>query len=55
MKSLLIFSITVVLMSSIVVSQLIQPENEIRTYIENSVPYIGTEIPRMERNRWDWN
>ena len=47
MKSLLIFSITVVLMSSIVVSQLIQPENEIRTYIENSVPYIGTEIPRM--------
>jgi len=48
MKSLLIFSITVVLMSSIVVSQLIQPENEIRTYIENSVPYIGTEIPRMD-------
>ena len=48
MKSLLIFSITVVFMSSIVVSQLIQPENEIRTYIENSVPYIGTEIPRMD-------
>ncbi|MBT4550630.1 MAG: S8 family serine peptidase [Nitrosopumilus sp.] len=36
-------------MSSIVVSQLIQPENEIKTYIENSVPYIGTEIPRMDR------
>ncbi|MFB1007128.1 MAG: S8 family serine peptidase [Nitrosopumilus sp.] len=35
-------------MSSIVVSQLIQPENEIRSYIENSVPYIGTEIPRMD-------
>ena len=35
-------------MSSIVVSQLIQPENEIRTYIENSVPYIGTEIPRID-------
>ena len=35
-------------MSSIVVSQLIQPENEITTYIENSVPYIGTEIPRMD-------
>ena len=49
MRTLLIFSITVVLMSSIVVSQLIQPENEIRTYIENSVPYIGTEIPRMDR------
>ena len=49
MRTLLIFSITVVLMSSIVVSQLIQPENEIKTYIENSVPYIGTEIPRMDR------
>ena len=35
-------------MSSIVVLQLIQPENEIRTYIENSVPYIGTEIPRID-------
>jgi minor extracellular serine protease Vpr len=35
-------------MSSIVASQLIQSENEIRTYIENSVPYIGTEILRMD-------
>ncbi|MEZ8031416.1 MAG: S8 family serine peptidase [Nitrosopumilus sp.] len=35
-------------MSSVLVSQLIQPENEIRSYIENSVPYIGTEIPRMD-------
>jgi minor extracellular serine protease Vpr len=48
MRSLLIFSITVVFMSSVLVSQLIQPENEIRSYIENSVPYIGTEIPRMD-------
>jgi minor extracellular serine protease Vpr len=48
MRSLLIFSITVVFMSTVLVSQLIQPENEIRTYIENSVPYIGTEIPRMD-------
>jgi minor extracellular serine protease Vpr len=48
MRILLIFSITVVLMSTVLVSQLIQPENQIRTYIENSVPYIGTEIPRMD-------
>jgi minor extracellular serine protease Vpr len=48
MRSLLIFSITVVFMSTVLVSQLIQPENEIRSYIENSVPYIGTEIPRMD-------
>jgi len=48
MRSLLIFSITVVFMSTVLVSQLIQPENEIKSYIENSVPYIGTEIPRMD-------
>ena len=35
-------------MSTVLVSQLIQPENEIKSYIENSVPYIGTEIPRMD-------
>ena len=35
-------------MSTVLVSELIQPENEIRSYIENSVPYIGTEIPRMD-------
>ena len=48
MKSLLIFSITLVFISSIIATQLIQPENEIRIYIENSVPYVGTEIPRMD-------
>jgi len=47
MKLLLIFSITLVLLSSFIVSQSIQPENGIKTYIENSVPYIGTGIPRM--------
>ncbi|MDB4849977.1 S8 family serine peptidase [Nitrosopumilus sp.] len=48
MRSLLIFSITLLFISSIFASQLIQPENEIRKYIENSVPYVGTEIPRMD-------
>ena len=46
MKSSIIFSITFVAISSIIVSQFFQPENEISTYIENSVPYVGTEIPR---------
>ena len=45
MKSSIIFSITFVVISSIIVSQFFQPENEISTYIENSVPYVGTEIP----------
>ena len=34
--------------SSLIVLQLIESENKITTYIENSLPYIGTEIPRME-------
>ncbi|MGB1378212.1 MAG: S8 family serine peptidase [Nitrosopumilus sp.] len=48
MRSSIIFSITFVILSSILISQIFQSENEIRTYIENSVPYVGTEIPRTE-------
>ena len=31
-----------------VVSQLMQHENEIHTYLQRSVPYVGTDIPRAE-------
>ena len=31
-----------------VVSQLIQHENEIHTYLQRSVPYVGTDIPRID-------
>ena len=48
MKSAVIFFITVVIISSIFASQFIQSENGIKTFIENSVPYVGTEIPRIE-------
>ena len=48
MRSLLIFSITLVFLSSFIVLQSVQPNNEIKTYIGNSVPYIGSEIPRMD-------
>ena len=48
MKSLLIFSIILIFSISIILSQSIQSENEIKTYIENSVPYVGSEIPRMD-------
>jgi len=48
MRTLLIFSITLVFLSTFIISQSFQPENEIKTYIENSVPYLGTEIPRMD-------
>ena len=48
MRSLLIFSIILIFSISIILSQSIQSENEIKTYIENSVPYVGSEIPRMD-------
>ena len=48
MRSLLIFSITLVLISSFIVLQSFEPENQIKTFIGNSVPYIGSEIPRMD-------
>ena len=48
MKSLLIFSIILIFSTSIILLQSIQSENEIKTYIENSVPYVGGEIPRMD-------
>ena len=47
MRSLLIFSITLVFLSSFIILQSFQPNNEIETFIANSVPYIGSEIPRI--------
>ena len=37
-----------VILSSVIISQSLQTENKIKTFIENSVPYVGTEIPRIE-------
>ena len=37
-----------VLISSFIVLQSFEPENQIKTFIGNSVPYIGSEIPRMD-------
>ncbi|MBT6838822.1 MAG: S8 family serine peptidase [Nitrosopumilus sp.] len=48
MKLLLIFSIILIVTTSIIISQSIQTENGIKTYIENSVPYVGSEIPRTD-------
>ena len=48
MRSLLIFSITVIFLSSFIVLESLQPENGIKKYIGNSVPFIGSEIPRMD-------
>ena len=37
-----------VFLSSFIVLQSFQPDNEVKTFIGNSVPYIGSEIPRMD-------
>ena len=37
-----------VILSSVIISQSLQTENKIKTFIENSVPYVGTEIPRID-------
>ncbi len=48
MKFLVVFSLIVVFLVGFILSQSIQSENEIRTYLERSVPYVGTDIPRMD-------
>lgn len=48
MKFLVVFSLMVVFLVGFILSQPIQSENEIRTYLDRSVPYVGTEIPRID-------
>jgi minor extracellular serine protease Vpr len=48
MKTLLIFSTVLLILSSLIISQSFQSENEIKTYIGNSVPYVGSEIPKID-------
>ena len=48
MKFLVIFSLIVVFLTGIITIQFLWYENEIHTYLENSVPYIGTEVTRID-------
>lgn len=48
MKSLVIFSLLVVFSGIFVLSQNFQSENEIHTYLQRSVPFVGADIPRMD-------
>jgi minor extracellular serine protease Vpr len=47
-KIIVIFSLTIVLLGIFIFSHPLESENEIRTYLQRSVPFVGTEIPRME-------
>lgn len=48
MKFLAIFSFIVVILMGLVLTQAIDSENEIRTYLERSVPFVGADIPRIQ-------
>ena len=48
MKSLVIFSILIVFSGIFVLSQMFDSENEVRTYLQRSVPFVGADIPRMD-------
>ena len=48
MKILLFFSFTVVFLIGLIVSQPLQPEDTIHTYLDRSVPYVGTTIPKND-------
>lgn len=48
MKFFVIFSLLVVFLVGFICSQYLEFENDIHSYLDRSVPYIGTEIPRMD-------
>lgn len=48
MKSLVIFSLLIAFLGIFVLSQILQSENENQTYLQRSVPFVGTDIPRMD-------
>ncbi|MCJ8306110.1 MAG: S8 family serine peptidase [Nitrosopumilus sp.] len=48
MKYWVIFSVVLVFLVGFILSQPLESENEFQTYLKRSVPFIGTEIPRMD-------
>jgi len=47
MKNLLIFSLIVIASFAVIILQIL-PDDDFKTYLENSVPFVGTEIPRQQ-------
>ncbi len=48
MKILLIFSLLLALLGIFIVSHPLDAENEFRTYLQRSAPFVGTDIPRID-------
>jgi minor extracellular serine protease Vpr len=47
-KILAIFSLSLVVLGIFILSQPLDSENEFRTYLQRSVPFVGTDIPRID-------
>jgi len=47
-KFRIIFSLLVLLSASVILWELLDDEKEGNLYLDNSVPFVGTEIPRLE-------
>ena len=48
MKFLVIFSFIAVILTGLILSQSMYPEDEVKAYLDRSVPYVGTDIPRVQ-------
>ena len=48
MKILVIFSLSLALLGIFILSHPLDSENEFRTYLQRSVPFVGTDIPRID-------
>ena len=48
MKILVIFSLSLALLGIFILSQPLDSENEFRTYLQRSAPFVGTDIPRID-------
>ena len=48
MRIAVIFSVSVAILGIFLLLQQVEPKDEIQTYLENSVPFVGTDTPRMD-------
>ena len=48
MKFLVIFSFIVVILMGLILTQTTDSKNQIHTYLERSVPFVGTDVPRID-------
>lgn len=45
---IVIFSSIIVILGIFILSQTLQTENEVGTYLQKSIPFVGTDIPRID-------